>query len=186
MQSMTLLAHVAEFPYSAAYRQELAEAGEDVEAVMSAAYDGTFVRDLSAWCAAVLMMDRRHRKLADDLLSGEAHPMEVYDEVDAAVGKALGPFRRNGRLKLNPRRLPPAPVVEVMPPGPRKSRAIDDAAARYAGAPLYEGTEIMEESYNVADELGLSPGSMNHRQWQAVATEAWRRVQSRRLPGRMP
>lgn len=105
---MTLLAHVAEFPYSASYRQELLDAGEDVESVMSAAFDGMFVRDLPAWCAAVLAMheERWHRRLIDGLLTGAVHPLDAYDEVDAAVGLAMGsPARKNaGRpsLRLRP------------------------------------------------------------------------------------
>lgn len=197
---MTLLAQVAEFPYSAEYREELRAAGEDTEAVMSAAYDGVFLNDLSSWCAAVLAMHdtRKHRRLIDGLLSGDEDPMDAYDEVDAAVSAALGEARRNGpqrrtvvlrnapRSRALSRTAQHAPPVEVMPPGARGNRVIDDAAARYAGAPLHEGGAIMEESYNVADEMGWSVSSMDHRQWQQVAREAWRRIQASRLPEERP
>jgi len=110
---MTILAQVAEFPYSAEYREELRAAGEDTEAVMSAVYDGVFVRDISAWCAAVLAMHdtQRHRRLIDGLLSGEEDPMDAYDDVDAAVSAALGEARRNGSRRA----LRPTPGHELAP-----------------------------------------------------------------------
>lgn len=112
---MTILAQVAEFPYSAAYREELRAAGEDTEAVMSAVYDGVFVRDVSAWCAAVLAMHdtQKHRRLIDGLLSGAEDPMDAYDAVDAAVSAALDGARRNAS-----RRAPPGVVLRNPPRSP--------------------------------------------------------------------